>query len=321
MRIEAPQFNLEVFKRFLHIPAARPDRVQVEVTNKCNLDCKMCPRNDYKLPFENMSFDFFKKIMAKLDKVDLILPVGWGESFVHPDIEKIIGYLKENGHTVKITTNGLLLNDKRLRAAALKLDCLTFSIELASDANNYGHHNAEIASNIKQLIAERGSNKTPYVCVQTVISENADNIKKIIGLAKEVNADRVNLVRPYVKFHKNFALEWDKRKKIYKEAEKLAKKIDIRVDMFEYASFSGIKRMLWQNLKGIFRINKWCPRLYDFAYVTIDGKVTPCCALPRFIIGDLMQQSIEEIWNSKQMQHFRENHIDICRDCDVFKIK
>lgn len=322
MRIENPKLNLEIIKRFFHIPDKKPNNVQIEISNKCNLNCEMCPRKDFNLPYKNMSFSFFKEIANKLDNIDLILPTGWGESFVHPGIDKIVNYLKLKNHKTKIATNGLLLNNQKLINTALKLDYLTFSLDELDNKKSHGY-SKEVSNNIKNLIKEKNEKgrKNPFICIQPVLYKENKDILKIIKLASELGVDRVNIVRPYTKFNKNLSLPWKERKKIYKQVRSLSKKLGIRVDVFEYASFTGIRRFLWKYGKGLFRINKWCPRLYDFAYVTLDGKVTPCCALPRCIVGDLTKQSIEEIWNSKKMEDFRKNHIKICKDCEVFKVK
>jgi radical SAM protein with 4Fe4S-binding SPASM domain len=49
--------------------------------------------------------------------------------------------------------------------------------------------------------------------------------------------------------------------------------------------------------------------------------VTPCCALPRHIVGDLKKETLTQIWNGKNMKEFRKHHKQICRDCHVFKIR
>jgi MoaA/NifB/PqqE/SkfB family radical SAM enzyme len=321
MKIESPQANFELIQRFLHRPARRPNRIQVEITNRCNLDCPMCPRISYGLPIKDMDFEVFRKIMARLKEAELIIPVGWGESFVHPDFGKIIDSLLVDCHKIKIATNGLLLDDPRQRAIALKVDYLTFSFEFHGDTGGQGHSNERIIHNIRSIVAARGKGRKPYICLQTVLLKENKEIPGIIKLANDLGVDRVNIVRPYLKFEKDMGLAWPQRKVIYLEAEKLGKKLGLRVDMFEYASFAGMKRFFWKHLKEIFRVNSWCPRLYDFVYVTIGGKVTPCCALPRHIVGDLMQQSITEIWHGEKMNEFRKNHIAICKDCDVFKVK
>jgi len=307
MEIENPKFSFELVNRFFHIPVSSPKRVQVEITNKCNLNCKMCPKDHYKLPNKHIEFESFKEIMEKLRGVPLIHPVGWGESFLHPQFEEIIDHLNKNWHKIKVTTNGLLLNNNKAIRTAMKINYLTFSIDKLDNnenpTNNFpGHNNATAIRNIEEVLSKRNTNKRkrPFVALQSVVYKGNSDILKVIKLASNLKVDRVNLIRPYTKFDKSITTPLNKRKTLYKAAEKLGKKLNVRVDMFEYATFTGFKRFLWKNFKNIFRINSWCPRLHDFVYITIDGKVTPCCALPRHIIGDLKRQTLNKYGKAKR---------------------
>jgi len=69
------------------------------------------------------------------------------------------------------------------------------------------------------------------------------------------------------------------------------------------------------------------PCLLPFHQIVIrpDGKLSFCCndALGQMTMGDLTENKLTEIWNSKQYVKLREkmalgrNHIDICSRCDV----
>ena len=187
-----------------------------------------------------------------------------------------------------------------------------------------GHLYNEIVSNrISQIIKKRNSEglKKPYITVQQVIYKGNNDTPDVIKLASTLKVDRVNLIRPYVKFNACMAQPWKDRLRIYRLAEKLGRELHIRIDMFEYAFFSGYKRFLWKYFNQLFGFNNWCPRLYDFVYITMKGEVTPCCELPRYIVGDLKTQTLEEIWNGKKMNAYRNNHKKICKDCHIYKIK
>ena len=71
----------ETLGRLFYILPSKPDQVQIEVTNKCNLDCNMCPRKDLGVKYEHMDFDLFKLIVKRLNEVRLITLTGWGEPF------------------------------------------------------------------------------------------------------------------------------------------------------------------------------------------------------------------------------------------------
>ena len=325
MEIIYPKINFEYLKRIFYIINKSPNQVQIEITNRCNLNCNMCPTNDFKLPLTDMKYEYFKELVEKIKGIEFVLPNGWGEPFIHPDFNKIVDLLKTNGHKIKLTTNGTLINSKKTFDTAMKIDYLAFSLDKTiNDQSNIGHNiNYNFQDDlIKEIIRRKKINglKKPYLTLQQVIFKDNTSTNDIIFKAFELGVDRVNVTRPYTFFNKSLAMPWKDRLKIYKSAESAGKKMNIRVDMFEYAFFSNYKRFLYKNFKKIFRFNRRCPRLYDFLFITIDGKVTPCCELPRYVVGDLNYQSINSIWNSYNMKNFRKNHRKICEGCDIYKI-
>ena len=102
-------FNLvaETINRLRYKLPAKPRYVQIEVTNRCNLDCHMCPREDLNIELEHMDWDKFTTVVDKLQDHEDITLTGWGEPFLHPRIFDMIAYCKEKGHKVMITSNGL----------------------------------------------------------------------------------------------------------------------------------------------------------------------------------------------------------------------
>jgi radical SAM protein with 4Fe4S-binding SPASM domain len=63
--------------------------------------------------------------------------------------------------------------------------------------------------------------------------------------------------------------------------------------------------------------------MWHSCVITWDGKVVPCCfdKDAKFVLGDLTQQTFEEIWNGKKYQDFRKSllysrqEIEICKNC------
>ena len=84
----------------------RPKQIDIEVTNKCNLSCKYCPNVCNKtFPEGNMSFDFFKSIVDRIDFPTTV--VAWlnGEPFMNPEYNKMVAYLNEKKQRFYVTTN------------------------------------------------------------------------------------------------------------------------------------------------------------------------------------------------------------------------
>ncbi len=105
--------------------------VNLEVTNHCNIKCKMCPVSG-KMQREKgfMSFNLFKKIIDENPQIEFILPFQWGEPFLHKDIFEMVKYASGKGIRVMLTSNGTLLDDEMCnRIIDSGLTRITFSVD------------------------------------------------------------------------------------------------------------------------------------------------------------------------------------------------
>ncbi|MBI3813892.1 MAG: radical SAM protein, partial [Nitrospinae bacterium] len=96
----------------------RPLKVTIEITNACNSDCIMCPRQSMTRSVGNMDFELYKKIIADCGRigVKIIQPFNFGEPLLHKRLGDFIRYAKENTKSrVQISTNGSILDDEKAR--------------------------------------------------------------------------------------------------------------------------------------------------------------------------------------------------------------
>ncbi len=101
----------EQMKRF-------PPSIQIEPTNYCNARCICCPTMRSTRARGFMDFDLFKKIIEdaaqnNIKRVHLYLH---GESMLHPKVIEMIGFIKNQGLAVHLTTNGMLFNRNKIIA-------------------------------------------------------------------------------------------------------------------------------------------------------------------------------------------------------------
>lgn len=311
--------------RTFYIIPQRPERIQIEITNRCNYTCGMCPRDSFNLPENDISFGLFQEIIDKLESPYNITLAGWGEPLLHPALVDMIIYTKGKGHKVGVTTNGLLLShfiDKFIQT----LDKLTISLDSTEGGNEAidGHpSNKVVQRNIESLVKYRSCNTKPTITIQITMHEKRQCLDTI-RFAGEVGADRVYLVRLNNPLgnsgFKRPSLEEELQ--IYQEAEGIARKYGLQVDNNYTALDSGFLRFLYKQLRPImYRFDGYCPKPYDYLYINIDGNATPCCDLPRYEVGNILKQSIDEIWHGENMHYFREHQNDICGNCDVLRLK
>jgi MoaA/NifB/PqqE/SkfB family radical SAM enzyme len=83
-----------------------PKQVIIEATSRCNLQCKYCPSicgEGY--PQGDMSFEFFKSIVDRIDFDTTVIPWMNGEPFLNPEYLKFVQYLNEKKQRFYVTTN------------------------------------------------------------------------------------------------------------------------------------------------------------------------------------------------------------------------
>ncbi|HLE87281.1 MAG TPA: radical SAM protein [Candidatus Brocadiaceae bacterium] len=323
-----------VFGRTFYIIPQRPERIQVEITNRCNYTCGMCPRESFNLPEKDISFDLFKKIIDRLAPFSEkgletsynITLTGWGEPLLHPALVDMIVYTKDKGHNVGVTTNGLLLAPFIEEFIGKSLDKLTISldsVEEGIEVKESHPSNKVVQKNIESLIRSRGDRKKPMITIQ-ITMHGKQQCLETIKYAGEAGADRVYLVRLNIPFGMNSFKRpnLEEELEIYKESEEIAKKYGLQVDNNFTAFDNQLLRSLYKKLRPVmYRSDKYCPKPYDYLYINIDGRATPCCDLPRYEVGNVFKQSIDEIWHGENMQYFREHQNDVCGTCDALRLK
>ena len=120
-----------------------PEVLHIDLTNNCNFNCLACwcrspllgdksmPDWERKL---SLSFNTVKSIfddLAEIGGLRQVKLVGGGEPFMHPDILKIIEYIKNKDRNIEIdiNTNFSLVDEKvASRLVELGVDSLTVSL-------------------------------------------------------------------------------------------------------------------------------------------------------------------------------------------------
>jgi MoaA/NifB/PqqE/SkfB family radical SAM enzyme len=314
----------EALGRILYMIPDYPSQAQIEITNRCNLACKMCPRDYFNLLKEDMPLETFKKIVDRLENITLLTLTGWGEPLVHPHIFEMITYCKERSHKVKLTTNGTLLtSEMRQRVFSSGLDEITISLESINKASEVGHTNLDVLQHIKDLAKERQDN-IPTISLQATLHKGrGQDVYEVIRFGKEAGVQRINLGRLDVRLNENLERPSAQEEiSILRKADRLGRELDIRVDSIQYTLFDGFERTTYKILKSVLhRFGKYCLRLYDYVYINQKAEVTPCCGMPTYGMGNLLEKGLGEIWKSKEYQYFREHHNRICGKCDLWRVK
>lgn len=277
-----------------------PCELVVELTNRCNLDCVMCPRDKMLRPVGDMSFDLFAKIVDEIkNRVEMVDLCFAGESLLHPEVFAMIKYAKKNGLKVFLQSNATTMDERIARELVCsKMDLLVLSIDAVTGGTykqiRRGGNFNEVVKNVATFLKMKKRNgNLPYTIVQMIyLIQNKHEVKEFIKFWKEKGADAIR-IKPF----------------------------NTRAGFVDN-SLDGRGRNI-QSKSGFP-----CIHLWRGLAVYWDGRVVPCCMdySEKYILGDLHSQSILEIWNSPRIKYLRQLHIsgeikasDLCRNCSGYK--
>lgn len=284
-----------------------PKYIDIELTNKCNFRCLMCPTGTSAMKRKSgyMSMETVDRICEEITKNPMgVRLIRWGEPTLHKDFVEILKKIKITGNPVHFNTNGSLLSFDILKEIVeMQIDSIKFSFqgtdnETYGEMRNGGDFN-RLLKTLNTLYQLRGDLPYPYIQVSTTTTyETEEQIEKFISIIKPL-CDYYNVGRT-VFSHLNvdemkISKEEKERILLLKERENLQKK---------YISV--------------------CPEIYDKLSINWDGTVVGCCSDYNnlMVVGNIMENSIEEIFKNQKICEFREiiskqNYaaIDLCSKC------
>jgi MoaA/NifB/PqqE/SkfB family radical SAM enzyme len=152
-----------VFRRSLPVL----DWIQVETTSQCNAACVYCPYTVYRQHWlrRHLTLETYGKLVPFLGKTKLVYLQGWGEPFLNPHFFEMVRLAKEQGCQVGTTTNGILLDRKRLsQVMEHDMDFIAFSLAGTNQKNDKirrGTSLEQIVQTIKLLNELKGERRSP----------------------------------------------------------------------------------------------------------------------------------------------------------------
>ena len=276
-----------------------PAIVQIEVTNLCNLHCKMCPRDhEFKkagITPSSMPFDTFDKIMGGwIQHVYQIHLFGRGEPLLTAELPKMIEYSAEHGVPfISFTTNGHLLQGEVAKAiAGSSLDELRISID-GADEEGYNIIRKVPLQRVKDNIkAFREICDIPISILTTLSKDNWDSVYRMPELCAEIGASSLRLfpVIPYASLETDYTGLTAEQKQKYHPFCK---------DLNQRCQKKGI------NFIPTRHYAKDCCLPFIMAFIDVDGNLTPCCRLETLTVGNVLEHDFLSVWQGPKMSNWR----------------
>lgn len=266
------------------------NKVYIEITNICNMNCSFC--HGHKRKQRQMSEEEFTLILDKLKGyTGYIYYHLMGEPLTHPLLSKFIRIAGEQGYKSIITTNGTLLKKREEELLSSSIHKINISLHSFEKESNDEHikYIKEIAVFSKKAVS------CGILVVLRLWNKGCDEGKneKTINLLKEEISGEWAENQKGFRINEKFYLEWGER--------------------FE-----------WPDIEGEIKGNKYfCYGLKDQFGILSDGTVVPCCLDSDGVInlGNIFREDIKSIVDSKRatdmVEGFRcgKASEDLCKRC------
>ena len=266
------------------------NKVYVEITNICNMNCSFC--HGHRRAPKQMSESEFSIILDKLvEQTKYIYYHLMGEPLVHPLLPNFIKIANERGYKSIITTNGTLLakrKDELLSAGLHKVNISLHSFEDGNDEDfvRYTQNLAEFAKRAAEA---------QVIVVFRLWNEGYDNGR---------NAFAIDLLKQHI------SGDWAENTRGIRIRDKI------------FIEFG--ERFEWPDSNAQIKGNRfYCYGLKDQFGILVDGTVVPCCLDSEGAInlGNIFSDDIKSIVNSKRaldmVEGFRcgKASEELCKKC------
>lgn len=231
-----------------------PYHLQLNPTNRCNLNCSFCSCSDrdktFELPLEEITEMI---VMFKIMGTKSVTITGGGEPLCHPKINEILELMSGLGIAIGIVSNGIMLD-------RMENNCQTWIRISFSDSRDL---TKDFLATLARGIERMPRTNWSFSYVLTA-KPYYDKLKKVVAFAGEHNFCHVRIVSDLVDVENTPDMDEPKR---------------------QLAGISGEEIVIYQGRKKYTAGRQRC--LIGLLKPTIgaDGKVYPCCGSQYSVTG------------------------------------
>ncbi len=306
-------------------PATAPLKVYLDFTNRCNLSCRHCISSsgpDADTSTELPTDRIIELIEELAEQGVLEIAMAGGEPFLHPDWEVIFSRVTECGMNLLVTTNGLLLSDHALDVL-VELDPLEVRVSFDGGPGLHEHvrgrHTylrsmrtvarmaaAGLRVSGRLTLCAGGDDELP-VLFDDLRNAGVKTIKVAVAKAAGRGAGERgrHLVRQLP--------DPSAAAMLHRFAKDAGLRLRLAADDFP----TDLRDGELSKLRDVDRPN--CGAGTETAYVTPQGELLGCVAIPDISFGALHTESFTDVWEGRVARHYRDaaDASEARRLCDV----
>lgn len=288
----------------------RFNKVNIEITNVCNLQCTFCPEVERKRQF--MEESLFEKIICEVAPLtELVCFHLMGEPLLHPKLSRFLEICFREKVSVYMVSNGLLLNQN---LASLLLHPIVAQVNFSLHSYNDNFPDRDYSDYLEKIFkfTETSFESRPdlYINYRLWNLPSPDQIENLVqqkNLAMFREVERRFGIELQSKLDKGFDVRLQKS---YKVKNRLYMHFDTE--------------FIWPSLElPLIGTKGTCKGLSNHFGILVDGIVVPCCldkeaAIP---LGNAKDSRMVDILASEKTQNilkgFRERKLteELCKRC------
>jgi radical SAM protein with 4Fe4S-binding SPASM domain len=330
-----------VVRRELSYLWPRPIEINLELTHRCNLRCRMCgvwgKKNDRRLP--ELTLDEYTDLFGQMKSLGVhLVTLAGGEPFIRNDLFDITKAAKAQGLNCNIFSNGTLIDRLKInRLFESHLDKIIISIDGVGPVHDAirgipGGFDSSMEA-LACMVAERRLRKAkrPEIDIHmTLLKENVSSLSQLqaacdtLGInfsfqpysetteaavgQTRLNGASIGSVR-YLPHQESLRFTDEQVKQIQGEISRLPSSFYTKLLL----SLSN------EQLKqGLMPIRK-CYITRNFMMIDPYGRVYPCTNLDGYVVGSVRDQTLASIWKGEKYEVLRkklaQHLLPICAHC------
>lgn len=278
-------------------------RLNIELTSKCNYACVGCPTHDLLRGKGSMNLELYKAIVDEVgNDIERIFLWGYGEPLLHPRISDMLRYSREFSTRKIMSTTGWRFEDLSDPESLTYLDELIVSINGVNPETYTIHQvNSDLEKVVRGIVRVSPimrDSKTRFIMQTVAHKENLSELEKAEDFAMRYGFDMLVI--------KSFNV-MDGRQ------ETFDKFVPLGTPYSRYKE--GLNDLPRKSENGVYPCEEWM-------VVNWDGSVNPCCWDYRgqYNFGNVREQGVYGVWNNIIASMHRDNirqrkFLDICIDC------
>ena len=330
-----------------------PRKLTVALTDRCNLKCFICTREEFELDRgnrgEHMPLEQFYKLEEPMRHAEVIQLSGFGESFLYPQLDEALDFIygiNPREHLIYMISNGTLLSrhwgerlDGRLNYLAISLNAANperyrqdmhpylyhYTRETAPEAYRgkmfAGDSKRErecefdrVVGRIQDFMSALGPESRRRVGLHYVVhSGNFREMGEFVRLAKAIGVGRVEFNQYMVTRPENIDYSLWFHKEVFNEELAAAKALAGELGV------TALGRTFGSETPREFDRGKHCEWPTQEALVFTPGSVAPCCFAGATMMGNAFKTGFRDIWFGREYSKLREERwMDPCQTCNLF---